>query len=154
MQVLLVPHYIMANLFGTNNTLLAIILPALFNPFGVFLIRQQIKGFPYECIEAARIDGANDWHLFMKIVLPNLAPIVASLSILTFAEYWNVVDQAVVFLKNPYTEPLSAYLSRLIQGNDGMIFATSAFYLFLAIIVFMIGQEYLAKGVSLSGVGK
>lgn len=154
MQVLLVPHYIIANLIGTNNTLLAIILPALFNPFGVFLIRQQLKGFQYECIEAARVEGANNWHLFMKIVLPNLAPIVASLSILTFAEYWNVVDQAVVFLKNPNDEPLSAYLSYLIQGDGGMVFTTSAFYLFPAIIVFMIGQEYLAKGISLSVVVK
>lgn len=150
LQVLLVPHYIVADWMGLSNNYLAIILPGIFSPFGVFWIRQQLKGFPGECIEAAQMCGASEWTIFRHIVLPNLKPAISTLVVLTFAEYWNVVDQALVFIKSPYKEPLSTYLSRIIEGNLVLFFAVSCFYLIPPLIIFLIGKDYFVDEFALS----
>lgn len=138
MQVLLVPHYIVFDFLGLVNTYWIIILPAIFNPIGVFLIRLQMKGFPKECIVASQLDGATEWQVLTRVVLPNMKASIASLVIFTMAEYWNVVDQAVVFIKSVYDEPLSVYLSRMIENNMGLSFAASCIYMILPILVFLI----------------
>ncbi len=73
-QVILVPDYIMTKILGIASGELAIILFGIFNPLGVFIIRQQLRNFPYECIEAAMLDGAGNWNIYTKIVRPNLVP--------------------------------------------------------------------------------
>lgn len=153
-QLLMVPHYITAEAFGYNNTYWAIILPGIFSPFGAFLIRQQLKGFDKSLLEAARTEGASEWLVFWKIVLPSLRPTMAALTILTFAECWNIVDQAVVFIKDTYNEPMSVYLSRIISSNPGLIFALSCVYMIPAIIIFLNGQDHLAHGIALSAAKK
>jgi multiple sugar transport system permease protein len=152
LQVLLVPNFIVADFLNINHSYLAIILPAAVNPFGVFLIRQQLKGFPKECMEAARLDGASEWKLVRSIVAPNFKSTVSALAILTFAEYWNVVDQAVVFIRSVYKEPISVYLSSVATGDTGRVFALSCFYMIPAILIFLYGQDHIIKGIALSGV--
>lgn len=66
----------------------------MFHPLGVFLIRQQLKNFPKECVEAAALDGAGPWKTYWHIVRPNLKSVVAALVVLLFADNWNIVDQA------------------------------------------------------------
>ncbi|HHX12411.1 MAG TPA: carbohydrate ABC transporter permease, partial [Clostridiales bacterium] len=95
-QILLVPNFIMAGWLGIRDSYLAIILPAMFHPLGVFLVRQQLKAFPKECNEAARIDGASEWAIYNKVVRPNLNSVVAAFFVLLFADNWNIIDQAVV----------------------------------------------------------
>ena len=152
MQVTLVPNFIAANMIGLQDSPWAIILPAIFSPFGVFLIRQFIKGMPYEYIEAAKMDGASNSIIFARIILPLIKPAVSALVILSFIEHWNIVDQAVIFIKNIYDEPLSVYLSTIISEDTGMVFATSCFYMFPTILVFLFGQEYMVEGIQLSGI--
>jgi len=152
LQVLLVPNYIAAEAFHINGTYLAIILPSIFAPFGTFLIRQQIKGLDKSYIEAARVDGASEWRVFSQVLLPNLAPTMIALLVLTFAECWNIVDQAVVFISSAFDEPLSAYLSRIIRQDTGIVFAVSIVFMIPAFILFMIGQDNIAEGIALSGV--
>lgn len=151
-QILLVPNFIVAGWLGIRENYLAIILPALFHPLGVFLVRQQLKNFPKECLEAAQLDGAGAYQAYRYIVRPNLTSVVAALAVLLFADNWNIVDQAVVFLKNTYYNPLSVYLGDVVTGDPGMFFAVSVFYLIPALIVFFLGQDYLAEGIALSGV--
>lgn len=71
LQLTLVPNYLVANWLGIQNSSLAIILPAMFQPLGVFLIRQQIQDFPQETLEAARLDGASEYRIYRSIVKPN-----------------------------------------------------------------------------------
>ena len=152
MQAVLVPHFIAARLFGIDGSYLAIILPAVFSPFGVFLLRQQMKGFDRQIIEAARIDGASELQAFFKVVLPNLAPSMIALTVLAFAESWNIVDQAIVFLKTEYTLPMSVFLSKAVTGDMGTVFAMSSLFMIPALIMFIYGQDHLAEGINYSGI--
>lgn len=149
LQVLLVPNYLVSKWLGFIDTYWAIILPGIFNPLGVFIVRLQLKGFPKECIEAAQNAGANHWQTFRHIVLPNLKSSIAILGIITFAEYWNVVDQAIVFIKGQYNKPLSVHLSHIAQGDLGMFFAISCFYMIPVLIIFFAGKDYLSNEVDL-----
>lgn len=69
----------------------------MFQPLGVFLIRQQIQDFPQETLEAARLDGASEYRIYRSIVKPNLSSAIAAALILIFIDNWNIVDQAVIF---------------------------------------------------------
>ena len=153
MQALLVPHFIAASFFGINGNYLAIILPAVFAPFGVFLIRQHLKGFEKEIIEAASVDGAGEFQIFRKMVLPNIKPTMIALTVLTFAEVWNIVDQAVVFIHREREMPMSVHLSTVFSGDGiGFAFAISSLFMIPALIVFIYGQDYIADGVGYSGI--
>lgn len=152
MQILLVPNFIVAGWLGIRNNYLAIILPAMFHPLGVFLVRQQLKSFPKECHEAARIDGASEWKVYEKIVRPNLTSVVAALVVLLFADNWNIIDQAVVFINKTFDSPLSVFLGNVVTLDPGMLFTVSVFYMIPALLVFLFGQDYLAEGISLSSL--
>lgn len=151
-QLLLVPNFIVAGWLNIRSSYLAIILPALFHPLGVFLVRQQLKSFPKECVEAAALDGAGVFRTYRSIVRPNLNSTVAALAVLLFADNWNIVDQAVVFIDKTYRNPLSVYLGNVVSEEPGMFFAVSVFYLVPALLVFLFGQEHLTEGIALSGV--
>lgn len=152
LQAVLVPNYIIADWLHIKTSYLAIILPGIFSPFGVFLLRQSMKGIPKEYFEAAKIDGASDWYIFLHIVLPQMKSGIAALSILVFIEYWNLVEQVIVFIKDYFREPLSVFLSRIADGQIGLIFAASCVFMFLPLWFLAIGQQNLEKGIELSGV--
>jgi multiple sugar transport system permease protein len=152
LQAVLVPNYIIASLFKIQKSYLAIILPGIFSPFGVFLMRQGMKAIPRAYFEAAEIDGAGSWYTLFYIVVPQIKSSAAALCMLVFIEYWNVVEQAVIFIDDFRKEPLSIYLSRLAEGRTGLIFAASCIYMFLPLWFLFSGQRDLEKGIELSGV--
>ncbi len=152
LQAVLVPNYIVADALGIKNSYLAIILPGIFSPFGVFLMRQSMKMIPPAYFEAASMDGAGNWYIFWRIVIPQLKSSIAALLMLTFIEYWNLIEQAVIFIDDYAREPLSVYLSRIAEGRMGLVFAASCVYMFLPFWFLMLGQKDLEKGIELSGV--
>ena len=152
LQAVLVPNYIVAAILGIQRSYLAIILPGIFSPFGVFLARQSMKVIPEAYFEAAKIDGAGNWYILIHILIPQLKSTIAALCMLTFIEYWNVVEQAVIFIEDYRLEPLSVYLSRLADGKTALIFAASCVYMFLPVWFLLSGQRDLEKGIELSGV--
>jgi len=152
LQAVLVPNYIIASIFAIQRSYLAIILPGIFSPFGVFLARQSMKAMPEAYFESAKIDGANNFKALIYIVIPQLKSVIAAICMLTFIEYWNVVEQAIIFIDNFTQEPLSVYLSRLAEGRTALIFAASCIYMFLPIWFLLAGQRDLEKGIELSGV--
>jgi multiple sugar transport system permease protein len=152
LQAVLVPNYIVADLLGIEASYLAIILPGIFSPFGVFLMRQAMKALPEAYYEAARMDGAGNWYIFTRIVIPQMKSSIAALCMLIFIEYWNLVEQAVVFIDDYAKEPLSVYLSRLAEGRIGLIFAASCVYMFPSLWFLLSGQKDLEHGIELSGV--
>ena len=152
LQAVLVPNYIVADLLRIKASYLAIILPGVFSPFGVFLMRQSMKAIPDAYFEAARIDGAGNLQILVRVVVPQLKSSVAALSMLMFIEYWNLVEQAVVFIDDYAREPLSIYLSRIAGGRISLIFAASCVYMFLPLWFLLLGQKDLEKGIELSGV--
>ena len=152
LQAVLVPNYIIAAVFGIQKSYLVIILPGIFSPFAVFLVRQSMKAIPPAYFEAAKIDGAGNWYILFHILIPLLKSTIAALCMLTFIEYWNLVEQAVIFIDDYRREPLSIYLSRLADGKTALIFAASCVYMFLPVWFLFSGQKDLEKGIELSGV--
>jgi len=151
LQVTLVPNFIVADWFGLLGTRAAIILPAMLNPFGVFIMRQYLRGLPHEYIEAAQLDGASHLRIIFTIVMPMFKPALAALVILTFINNWNIVEQAVIFLTNAQI-PLSVYLASMAENSLEIVFAASFFYLLPPLLMFLYWKEYMVEGVSLSGV--
>lgn len=145
LQLTLVPNYLVANWLGIQNSSLAIILPAMFQPLGVFLIRQQIQDFPQETLEAARLDGASEYRIYRSIVKPNLSSAIAAALILIFIDNWNIVDQAVIFLREPYQQPLSVYLCQILEEQPDIFYAASVFYAVPVLLIFLMGQDYLIQ---------
>lgn len=152
LQAVLVPNYIIADKLGLTTSYLAIILPGIFSPFGTFLLRQSMKSIPKEYFEAAQADGAGSLYIFLHIVIPQMKSGIAATAMLVFIEYWNVVEQVIIFIKEYYREPLSVFLSRIPSENISIIFAASVVYMLLPLWFLMLGQKDLEKGIELSGI--
>ena len=152
LQVILMPNYLVAGFLGIEDSYLAIILPAIFSPFGVFLLRQQMKLLPQECVEAARIDGAGHAKIFWYITIPMVRSGIAALVMLQVIEYWNMVDQAIIFIKKLERYPLSVFLARINQDASGVSFAAATFYIIPVLALLCYGHEYLKEGIGLMNV--
>jgi multiple sugar transport system permease protein len=150
-QVTLVPNYIMADKLGLLNSSGAVILPGVFAAFGVFMLRQFMLHIPYAYIEAAKIDGASHFKIFLTVILPMVKPGLAALVILLFVDYWNMVEQPLIFINDPFKLPLSVFLSRL-SGEWGTIFAASMLYMSPMVLLFLYAETYFIEGVQLSGI--
>ncbi|WP_054027681.1 carbohydrate ABC transporter permease [Bacillus sp. FJAT-28004] len=151
-QVTLVPNYIIADKLGLLNRSASIILPGIFATYGVFLLRQFFLHIPNPLMEAAKIDGAGHLRIFFSIVLPLVKPGVAALIILLFVDYWNMVEQPLIFLDDPFKYPLSVYLSNILKDERGVGFAASLLYMSPIVLLFLYAESYFIKGVQSSGI--
>ncbi|WP_314587635.1 carbohydrate ABC transporter permease [Paenibacillus terrigena] len=151
-QVTLVPNYIIANQLGLMNTASAIILPGIFAAFGVFMLRQFMLSIPYALIEAAQMDGAGHYRIFYRVMLPLMKPGIAALVVLLFVDYWNMVEQPLIFLEDAFKQPLSLYLSRINTEAQGIGFAASMIYMTPMVLLFMYAESYFIEGVQMSGI--
>lgn len=151
-QVTMVPNYIVADWLGWINTPASIIGPGIFAAFGVFLMRQFLMNIPYAYIEAGKMDGAGHLRIFTSILLPMIKPGAAALVLLLFVDYWNMVEQPLIFLHDTIKQPLSVYLSRLRGDYIGIAYASSVIYMAPMILLFLNAEPYFIKGVQLSGI--
>ncbi|MFD1176385.1 carbohydrate ABC transporter permease [Paenibacillus puldeungensis] len=151
-QVTLVPNYMMADRLGLIGSESSIVLPGIFSAFGVFLLRQFMLHIPYAYIEAAKIDGAGQFRIFSQIVIPLVKPGLAALQVLLFVDYWNMVEQPLIFLDEMYKQPLSVFLQTINEGDKGVAFAASVLYMTPMVLLFLDAESYLIEGVQLSGV--
>lgn len=147
-QVTLVPNYFTLNWLELLNTRASIILPGVFSAFGVFLLRQFMLSIPNDYIEAAKVDGANLFTVFFRIILPITKGGIASLVILGFIDNWNMVEQPLIFLDDISKYPLSIYLASVKEADIGVLFAAGFIYLFPLVIMFLYGENYLVEGIS------
>ncbi|MEC0210286.1 carbohydrate ABC transporter permease [Paenibacillus ehimensis] len=151
-QVTLVPNYIMADELGILNSAAAIILPGVFATYGVFLLRQFMLHIPAPLLEAARLDGAGAGRIFFMIVLPLVKPGLAALTVLLFVDYWNMVEQPLIFLDDPLRHPLSVYLASIQEGARGVGFAASLLYMSPVVLLFLYAESYFVRGIQSSGI--
>lgn len=150
-QVTLVPNYIVADWLHILGTRWSIILPGVFAPFSVYLLTKFMRRIPVSLIEAAQLDGANEWQIFTKICVPLCKGPIASVAILVFIDYWNMVEQPLIMLANEDMHPLSVFLSKINTGEVGLAFAVATIYMVPTILIFLYGEEYLVDGISYSG---
>lgn len=150
-QVTLVPNYLVLQKMGLLNTNWSIWLPGIFSPFSVYLITKYMKRIPQSLLEAAKIDGANEWQLFSKMCLPICKGIITTCAILVFIDYWNMVEQPLLFFSDTDKYPLSIFLSKINAQDVGMAFAVATVYMIPSLLFFLYGEESLVEGVAYQG---
>ncbi len=153
--VTMIPLYLLLGKVGLVNSHLAIILPALGSVFGIFLMRQTMQSIPNEFIEAGRIDGASEFAIFWKLILPQTKATLSALAIFTFMGQWNsfLWPLIVISSQDQYTLPLGL---RMFQGqywsDMGLVMTGATISVIPILIVFLSMQKTFVRGVTLTGL--
>lgn len=150
-QVTLVPNFLVSKWLNILDTRWAIWLPGMFSPFAVYLLTKYMKRIPTSIIEAAKVDGAGEFKIFMKICLPLCKGAIYSVAILIFIDFWNMVEQPLILLADEYLHPLSIFLSKINSGEIGLAFAVACIYMVPSLLIFLYGEDYLVEGISYQG---
>jgi multiple sugar transport system permease protein len=154
--VTFVPLFVLVSNLGMVNTYPGLILPFLVTPLGVFLMRQFMSGLPDELIEAARIDGAGEWRIFARVIMPLCGPALATLGILTFLSSWNnfLWPLVVAQSEDKYTLPVALALYSIGQNatNYTMLLAGSVVVIVPVIVLFVALQRYFVQGIATTGI--
>lgn len=151
-QVTMVSNYLVLDKLNAIDTVWAIILPAAFSTFPVFIMTRFFAAIPESLMEAAALDGCGLLRTFFYIGLPLGAPGILSAVVLGFLESWNALEQPLAFLKDQTLWPLSLYLPNISVENAGVSLVASALMLTPALLLFLFGQKYLEQGISASGL--
>lgn len=146
-QVTLVPNYLVLDKLNLIGKFPSIILPGIFNAFGVFLLRQFMISIPDEIIECAKLEGCNIFQIFLKIVLPITKNGVSALIILSFIDNWSMIEQPLIFLRDENKQILSVFLSSLNSNDMGIVFAASIIYMIPVLLLFFYAKDYLIEGI-------
>ena len=147
-QAVMLPNYLVASALGLDGSLLAVILPGAFAALPVFVMRHFFAGIPDHVVEAARLDGAGEARVFLRIGVPLGAPGLMAALVLGFFEYWNLVEQPLAFLHDPALWPLSLFQPAATAENMGLLFASAAIAAVPAVLVFLMGKDHLAAGIA------
>ncbi len=167
-QVTLVPNFLVADFIKDNvgamfaddpekmpkfitNMRWAVILPGIFSPFSIFLLTKVMKRIPVSYVEAAKLDGASELQILAKIHMPLCKGAIVSIAMLVFIDYWNMVEQPLVLMKDTELHPLSVFLSQINAGDIGLAFAVGTVYMVPTILMFLYGEDYLVEGITYSG---
>lgn len=151
-QTTLTPTYMVLKQLHLLDTQWALILPALFWPFGALLEMQVIRSLPKELFEAAELDGANLFQLISRIAVPAAKGGIISVSILTFIEAWNMLEQPAAYLTNSDSYPLAAFLAYGAVSEQSVIFICSVLAILPVLLVFAYFNEELTDGIEFTGI--
>ncbi len=164
--VVLVPLFVMVVRWGWLDTYHALIVPVLFTPFGIFLLRQFSMTIPNELLDAARIDGANELRIFVQIAMPILTPAMGALGIFAFTGVWGDFLWPLFVINTGDLRTLPVALSTLVTINPrgmgaagagthqlGILMAGDLIVVTPVLVVFFIFQRYITRGVALTGMG-
>ncbi len=153
-HVTLIPTFILMANLGGIDTYWGLILPTLANAQAVFLMRQFIQGLPDELFEAARIDGAGEFRIFLRIVLPLCKPILATLGIFVFLWHWNDFLWPLIIAKSNSMFTLTVGISSLQQQDVPLstMLAGSVVALLPIFLAYLIAQRYVQEGVTGTGI--
>lgn len=154
-QVTMLPVFLMLKEFGLINTYWAIIVPGMASIFGIFLIRQFVMAIPDSLIEAAKIDGASDFEIYWRIILPLCKPILITLALFTFMGTWNDFLWPLIVMTDDsmYTLPvaLANLMGEYVQDTEIMM-AGAVVTIIPVIVVFLALQKYYIRGIMMGGV--
>lgn len=151
-QVTMLPSYLVVQRLHLLDTHAAVILPAVFSTFPVFMVYRSFTAIPKELLEAARVEGAGETAVFLTIGVPLGSPGILSAAVLGFLDCWNMIEQPLAFLKEKALWPLSVYLPNVQAGQAGISLAACVITLIPAALVFLLGQDYLEQGITAAGI--
>ena len=154
--VTFVPLFVLVSKMGLLDSYAALILPFVTAPIGVFLMRQFMAGIPDPLLEAARIDGAGEWRIFTRIVMPLCGPALATLAILTFLASWNNFLWPLVASQSEHSYTLPVALSLYSTGQNatdyGLLLAGSVLVIVPILVLFVFLQRYFIQGIATAGL--
>ena len=154
-QVTMIPGYLILARLGLINNLLGLIVPSAITAFGIFLMRQFAQTIPDELMDAARVDGATEWHIFFRIVLPQLRPALATLGLLTFLFNWNAYLWPLIVLSEQRVRTLPIILTWYTTQHSNQLhlsMAAAILVMMPILIFFIIMQRWIVQGITLSGL--
>lgn len=155
LQVLIVPLFAQLRTFGLINTYLGALLPTFASAFGIFLLRQAMNQVPRELDEAATLDGAGHGRIFWQIMLPNIRPALATLTVFAFMGSWNSFLWPLIVLRSPELQTLPVALAGL-QGQFttawDVVMAGSVISVLPMLALYIFAQKYIIQGVASSGI--
>lgn len=154
-EMLVIPWYVMSSRLGWIDTYWGVMFPGMITAFGIFLMKQFMETIPDDLLDAARIDGVTEFGIYYKIALPLVRPALASLAILNFIGNWNAFLWPLIISSKPkmYTLPVGlAYFSSENLMRWEMIMTGATISTIPLIIVFLIFQKQIIRGIMLSGL--
>lgn len=155
-QVTLIPLFFLVRDLGLNNTFQGLLLPGLADVIGIFLLKQFMQTIPTELEEAARIDGASEWQIYSRVIMPLSIPALAVTAIFAFQRYWNNFLWPLVITHNPDLFTLQVGLSYIQNGefgtNYGLLMSGAALAALPMIVVFFAFQKYFVQGLRIGAV--
>jgi ABC-type glycerol-3-phosphate transport system permease component len=157
-----IPRFLVIERLNLLDTFWVHILPVLAMPVGLFLLKQFMDGVPDDVIEAAQIDGASDWWIYWRIILPMVRPAIATIAILTFQAAWNNAEISTLYINDESLRNLAFYLTTLsnamntpganVVAGQGLA-AAAALIMFLPnLIIFIFLQRQVMSTMSHSGL--
>ncbi|MEV1247683.1 carbohydrate ABC transporter permease [Nonomuraea sp. NPDC050022] len=151
-----VPLFVLVSNMGLSNSYLGLILPFLVTPLGVFLMRQFIQDIPDSLVEAARLDGAGETRIFLRVIVPLCRPALATLAILTFLAQWNnfLWPLVIAQTEDHYTLPVAlALFSVGANGtNYGLLLAGAVTVVTPILVLFLFLQRQFVQGIANTGI--
>jgi len=155
-ESIVVARFLLFKDLGLVNTYTGLILPTLAYPFGIFLSKQYIDGLPDSLGEAAKIDGANEWLIYLRIYLPLTGPILATLAILTIMSEWNALLWPLVMLTKSSMFTISLGVAFFNQTETrpivGNALALATLAIFPVVIMYLFLQRFVIQSVAVSGI--
>ncbi len=152
-----IPRYLIIKNVGLTDNFLAHIIPLLAMPIGLFLVKQFMDDIPDALIEAARLDGANDFQILTKIVMPLVKPALATVGILTFQVVWNATESSSLYISDETLKTFAFYLNTLTTSSNviagaGMAAAAGLIMFLPNLIIFMLLQSKVMNTMTHSGI--
>ncbi|MFO7881485.1 MAG: carbohydrate ABC transporter permease [Kosmotogaceae bacterium] len=150
-EAIMIPLYLIITGFGMQDTYGGLIMPFLTNAFGVFLMRQYLLTFPDEIIDAARIDGASEFKIFWRVIMPNSLPAVATLAILTFRMQWDNLLWPLLVVQSEEMKTIPLYIVKFSTekySNEGAMMAVAVIASLPMFILFFAFSKYFLSGSS------
>ena len=149
-QVTLTPTYRVVRALGLLNTSYSLILPGIFSAFGVFLMRQIMEAVPDSLLESAYLDGAGSFVTLWRILVPNCKSGIVTLTVLSFVDAWNMVEQPIVFIQDTFKQPLSVFLLSVNAQSMALGFACGVLSMIPAVLLLVFFEDQLMEGISYS----
>lgn len=154
-QVTMIPLFVVMNQLGLINHYASVILPAIFKPFAVFMLVQQMRTIPADYLDAARIDGASTFRIYRSVMLPLCIPTLATLSITTFMESWNDYLWPLLMLTDRSKMTLPIALSTLngqYNTEYNVLMAGSLISMIPILLLYVFAQKYFKNGLMAGGI--
>lgn len=152
-----IPRYLVVESLGLVDNFLVHIVPGLAIPVGLFLIKQFIDQIPDELIEAAKIDGANEFDIYLKIILPLIKPALATIAIVSFQGVWNNAETSTIYIHDETMKTFAFYMSTLTNranavAGQGMAAAASLIMFVPNLVIFIFLQKNVMDTMAHSGM--